>query len=142
MAELTDLNSLWSRLLAQDSQVAENEYHDYREKLTRSLGTARRYERIAYWVCAVSGVTMFLLMFVGGSGVVGGFDPWDKDATVDRTKCDLCHFIHPVLAAARVVLLAFQTNHSAGRGKSARYPDTANCRPTGLDAKRHSFADE
>ena len=81
MAELTDLNSLWSRLLTQDSQVAENEYHDYREKLTRSFGTARRSERIAYWICAVSGVTMFLLMFVGGSGVVGGFDPWDKDAT-------------------------------------------------------------
>ena len=56
MAESPDLNSLSSRLLAQDSLVAENEYRDYREKLARSLDAARRNERIAYWVCAVSGV--------------------------------------------------------------------------------------
>ena len=81
MAESPDLNSLSSRLLAQDSLVAENEYRDYREKLARSLDAARRNERIAYWVCAVSGVISFLLMFVGGSGVMGDFDPWSKDAT-------------------------------------------------------------
>ena len=97
MDEPTDLNSLWSRLLAQDSQVAENEYRDYREKLTRSLGTARRNERIAYWVCAVSGVTMFLLMFVGGSGVVGGFDPWDKDATPLLIALGVIYVISSVL---------------------------------------------
>lgn len=81
MAESQDLNLLASSLVAQDAIVNSDQYRDYRENLTRALATALHRERIAYWVCAVSGVLSFGLTFVGGSGVVGSFDPYSKDAT-------------------------------------------------------------
>lgn len=81
MAEQNPMNSLSSQLLAQESSNADPQYREYREQLARALSTARRRERIAYWICAVSGPISFALMFVGGSGILGSFDPWDKTAT-------------------------------------------------------------
>jgi len=85
MAESCELNLSAASLLAQDTVAKSDQYRDYREKLTRSLESARRRERIAFWVCVVSGVLSFGLMFVGGSGVAGSFDPTDKNATTLST---------------------------------------------------------
>lgn len=81
MAEQNHQESLSSQLLALDRRETDDQYVDYREKLTRALAAARRHERINYWICAVTGPVSMVLMFVGGSRVVGSFDPWDKEAT-------------------------------------------------------------
>src|SRR6186713_2601056 len=81
MTHATDPKNLSLELLDQDRSLSEHDYAQYREKLTRRIEAARRTERIAFWVCAVSAVLSFSLMFVGGSGVIGAFDPWSKDAT-------------------------------------------------------------
>lgn len=81
MAEQDPVVSFSTQLLAQDSSNADPRYRKYRERLAHALDTARRRERIAYWICAVTGPISFALMFVGGSGVLGSFDPWSKEAT-------------------------------------------------------------
>ncbi|MFO0821418.1 MAG: hypothetical protein U1A77_25975 [Pirellulales bacterium] len=81
MAERIQQESISSQLLALDARETDDQYVEYRQKLTRALDAARRSERIAYWICAVTGPISMVLMFVGGSRVVGSFDPWDKDAT-------------------------------------------------------------
>ena len=81
MAEHNSMKSISSQLLAHDARETGDQYLDYRNQLTRALDAARRSERIAYWICAVSGPVSVVLMFVGGSKVLGSFDPWSNDAT-------------------------------------------------------------
>lgn len=76
-----DSNSVSSKWLAQDPWIQGGDYDDYRAKLARTIDSAEGRERLAFWVCAVSGVVSFLLLFVGGSEVTGSFDPWSKSAT-------------------------------------------------------------
>lgn len=82
MAQSGNSGSTAATWLAQDDWLQESVYTAYRSQLAQQLETARRRERLAYWVCAVAGVLSFTLMFVGGSRVLGSFDPWDKSATV------------------------------------------------------------
>jgi hypothetical protein len=81
MTYANDSKTLSSQLLAQDRSLSEGDYEKYRTNLTRRIESARRTEQIAYWICAVSGVVSLCLMFVGGSKILGDFDPWSKDAT-------------------------------------------------------------
>lgn len=81
MAEHNSMKSISSQLLAHDARETGDQYQDYRNQLTRALDAARRSERIAYWICAVTGPLSVALMFVGGSKVLGSFDPWSNDAT-------------------------------------------------------------
>ncbi len=70
------------QLLQQDQPFSESEYKEYRMKLEDALTAARRRERLvghAAWVSFLIGV---VLMFVGGSRVVGDFDPWSREATI------------------------------------------------------------
>ena len=70
------------QLLQQDQPFSESEYKEYRMKLEDALTAARRRERLvghAAWVSFLIGV---VLMFVGGSRVVGDLDPWSRDATI------------------------------------------------------------
>jgi hypothetical protein len=97
MAESHELDLSPASLLAQDAIATSDQYRDYREKLTRSLQSAQRRERIAFWVCAVSGVLSFVLMFVGGSGVVGSFDPTDKNSTILSTILAVIHVASMIL---------------------------------------------
>lgn len=75
-------DSLATKLLEQDWLPLDRDYGAYRVRLAQSIESAKRRERIAFWVCAVSGVIGFSLMFVGGTRVVGSFDPWSDDATM------------------------------------------------------------
>ena len=81
MTHPTELKTLSVHLLAEDRSLSARDYEEYRATLTRRIAAARRTERIAYWVCVVSGVISFVLMFIGGSKVAGDFDPWSKEAT-------------------------------------------------------------
>ena len=49
--------------------------------LELALSRAQRRETIAFHVCWVSMLVAMVLMFVGGSRVVGSFDPYDVTAT-------------------------------------------------------------
>ena len=51
-------------------------------KLENALTKAERREKLTAWIAAASFVVALVLMFVGGSKVLGDFDPWGKDATV------------------------------------------------------------
>lgn len=61
-------------------QVHETRYEEHRMNLEFALNRAERNERNTGYVCAIAFVVSFVLMFVGGSQVLGAFDPYDKDA--------------------------------------------------------------
>ncbi len=73
--------SLSSAMLGQEALLAGERYAEYRTALAAKLDQAERREHTTYWVCIVTGVTSFTLMFVGGSRLFGSFDPWDAGAT-------------------------------------------------------------
>lgn len=73
-------NSFAAQLLQQDHSVPETAYQEYRMKLEHALTVAERRQKLAYWIAMVTGPIALVLMFVGGSGVAGAFDPTDRDA--------------------------------------------------------------
>lgn len=80
MAEVPKPNSSLGEGLLREETVNESDYEEYRMNLELALNRAERYERITFHVCWSSLLLAFVLMFVGGSQVVGAFDPFDKDA--------------------------------------------------------------
>lgn len=73
-------NDFRAELLRQDEAV-DSEYERYRRKLELALSKAEQTERLVSWLAAVSFAIAFALMFVGGSRVVGSFDPTEQGAT-------------------------------------------------------------
>jgi hypothetical protein len=69
-------------LLRQDEPLHESEYKEYRMKLENSLNRAERNEKLVGWIAGACFAVAVALMFVGGSRVLGSFDPWDRDATI------------------------------------------------------------
>lgn len=69
-----------SLLHRQDESLSDSEYKDYRMNLMNALNAAERKEKLAAAVGAAAFATALVLMFVGGSRIVGDFDPWSKDA--------------------------------------------------------------
>ena len=71
-----------AQLLQQDEPVSDTQYKEYRMKLDIALTKAERREQVARHVVVVSCVVSFALMLVGGSRILGDFDPWSRDATI------------------------------------------------------------
>ncbi|MHB8969217.1 MAG: hypothetical protein ACYC4N_02040 [Pirellulaceae bacterium] len=71
-----------TRLLQQDQPFSESQYKEYRMKLEDALTAAQRRERRVGHAAWMSFLIAGVLMFFGGSRVVGSFDPWSRDATV------------------------------------------------------------
>jgi hypothetical protein len=69
-----------SRLLQQDESLSDSKYQEYRMKLENALRVAERREKLAGRVVVASCVITVTLMFVGGSRLLGDFDPWSKEA--------------------------------------------------------------
>lgn len=76
-----DPDRIGSRLLSLDEPPNDPSYPEYRMNLENALATAERRERIAGNVAAASFAIGLLLMFVGGTRLIGDFDPWSKEAT-------------------------------------------------------------
>lgn len=74
-------NSLGAALLREDTPN-KSEYEEYRMNLKLALNRAERRERITFHVCWVSMLLAFGLSFVGGSKILGSFDPYDDTATL------------------------------------------------------------
>jgi hypothetical protein len=82
MANTHDPGRFASELLRQDEPLSDSEYQEYRRKLENALTAADRREKRAGRIVVASGVISLTLMFVGGSKLLGDFDPWSKDANV------------------------------------------------------------
>jgi hypothetical protein len=81
MTDSHDPSRFASELLRQDEPLSDSEYQEYRGKLENALMTTARREKRAGRFLIASLVISFTLMFVGGSKLLGSFDPWSKDAT-------------------------------------------------------------
>jgi len=73
-------NRFASQLLQQDESLTDSEYKEYRMNLENALRAAERKEQLAGYVAAASFAVALALMFVGGSKILGDFDPWSKNA--------------------------------------------------------------
>lgn len=81
MTDSQQRNPFVTQLLRQDHSLKETEYKEYRMQLEQALTRTERREKLTLRVAFITGPLAFVLLIIGGSGVVGGFDPWDKDAT-------------------------------------------------------------
>ncbi len=72
-------DSLGERLLREE-RLDKSEYEEYRMNLETALTRALRMEKITFHVCWGALVLAMILMFVGGSQIVGAFDPFDNNA--------------------------------------------------------------
>jgi hypothetical protein len=75
-------SSFRKQLLQQDEPLNESEYKKYRTNLEDALNRAERNEKLVGRIAVICFVVAVALMFVGGSRVLGSFDPWDNNATV------------------------------------------------------------
>src|SRR5262245_63122868 len=75
-------NRLAAQLLQLDRPLSDSQYKEYRMSLENALTLAERRERLIGRIAGTAFVVGMILMFVGGSKIVGAFDPWSKDATI------------------------------------------------------------
>ncbi|APW63697.1 hypothetical protein [Paludisphaera borealis] len=80
MADSHHTRRFTSQLLQQDESLSDSQYKDYRMNLENALTAAERKEQLAAYVGAASFAVALMLMFVGGSAILGDFDPWSKNA--------------------------------------------------------------
>jgi hypothetical protein len=93
MASRHDETSFASRLLRQDEPLSDAQYQEYHRKLEGAFRAAERRERLAGRVVIGSCVVSLTLMFVGGSKLLGAFDPWSKDATIWSVAAGVVYFL-------------------------------------------------
>jgi len=81
MAKPGERTDLAAALLRHDSFPSEAQYQEYRHMLDKALQRAER--RLAWTGRVVIGSAMIslTLLFIGGSKLLGDFDPWSKGAT-------------------------------------------------------------
>lgn len=66
--------------LLQAEPFNQSDYEEYRMNLKLALTRAERWERTTFHVCWVALALTCILMFVGGTEVVGAFDPYSDNA--------------------------------------------------------------
>ena len=81
MADRDQSAPLGAKLLGLEEPANGTYYGEYRMNLESALVTAERRERITTYVAGISFIVGVALMFVGGTRIVGDFDPWSKEAT-------------------------------------------------------------
>ena len=82
MANSYSIRRFASQLLEQDEPLTDVQYQEYRRKLERALRVAERREKWAYWTVVASIVMSCTLALIGGSRLLGDFDPWSKEANI------------------------------------------------------------
>lgn len=80
MVELPRQNNSLGAALLREETPDKSEYEEYRMNLELALNRSERFARITFHVCWVSFLTASVLMFVGGTHIVGSFDPYDNTA--------------------------------------------------------------
>src|SRR5262245_41591547 len=97
MASNLEPKDFAARLLQQEEPVNEEKYQEYRLKLENALTAAERRLKVTGWVVVVSCVISLTPMFIGGSKVIGDFDPWSRDATTASLALGAVFLIATVL---------------------------------------------
>lgn len=80
MTDSSRPNRFQTQLLRQDQTLNDTQYKEYRMQLEQTLSRVERREKIAMWVAYIAIPLSVVLSFVGGSGVIGAFDPYDPRA--------------------------------------------------------------
>lgn len=80
MLEPGGLKRSLSAALLRAETLDKSKYEEYRMNLELALNRAERFEKIAFHTCWASLLVAVVLSFVGGSKVVGSFDPYDERA--------------------------------------------------------------
>ena len=83
--------------------------------LESALDRAERNERLIYHACWISMLIAAALMFVGGSRILGSFDPWDDRANPFSIALGVVYVLASVIAA-----LTFASYYSRMRPTSRR----------------------
>lgn len=124
MAQPEDLKPFASRLLGQDSPPSDAQYKEYRMKLDLALDLSRRREVIVGRIAVVSFVVSLTLMFVGGSRVIGDFDPWSRQATPLSILAGLVYVLATITCALSLASY-FSRFRPATRAAEERLRDAA-----------------
>lgn len=93
MPKLPANNPFVSQLLRQDQAVSETSYQEYRMQLEQQLQRAEWLEQITRRVAVSTGILLVTLMFVGGSRLVGSFDPWSNNANAISISLGVVYLI-------------------------------------------------
>lgn len=95
--------SFSEQLLQQESSFQQTRYQEHRMNLEEQLNRLEIREKHVLSACKILLVITFILMFVGGSEVLGGFDPWNENANILSVTLGLLYLICavscPMLAA-------------------------------------------
>jgi hypothetical protein len=83
MADPRATRGFASRLLRQDERLSDAQYQEYRTKLEAALTAAELRVKVLGWVVVASGVLMLTAMLLSAGKLLGDFDPWSKEATVE-----------------------------------------------------------
>jgi uncharacterized membrane protein len=86
-----------SRLLGQEVLPSEAEYREYRHRIEDLLARAERRVRLTGFVVVGSCLTSLVLLYVGGSKLLGDFDPWSPKATVWSIAAGIAYWISVTL---------------------------------------------
>lgn len=97
MAKQNDPGRFKSQLLQQDEPLNESKYQEYRENLEKAFRTAERRLVLTGWVVVISGVISLSLLFVGGSKLIGDFDPWSKNANIASIAAGVVFILASIL---------------------------------------------
>jgi hypothetical protein len=97
MANRHDPSRFVARLLGQDDPLSDAQYQEYRRGLDDALRAAERRERLAGRVAVGSCAVSLTLMFVGGSKLIGDFDPWSKGASVVSVAAGVVYLLATTL---------------------------------------------
>lgn len=81
MFEVPNRKNSFGDALLREEPINEPDYKEYRMNLELALNRAERFERITFHVFWVTFLLSWCLAFVGGTQVVGGFDPYNQNAT-------------------------------------------------------------
>ncbi len=75
-------NRLASQLLQLDEPLTDRQYKEYRMSLESALTLAQSRQKLTGRIAVTAFAVAMILMFVGGTKLVGDFDPWSDDSTL------------------------------------------------------------
>lgn len=121
-------------LLQHEDPLKDSEYKEYRMRLEDALTSAERKERLTGTVAVACFAVALVLMFAGGSRVLGSFDPWSKDATFISVTLGVIYCI-----AAVVFWIALASYFSRFRPKTRQARE--NIRDASISELRHEISE-
>lgn len=115
MTNTPSAKRLADQLLLQDESLNSPQYEEHRMQLELELERAESRERWAHRIGIASMVLAAVLLPLGGSGLLGSFDPWDADANFLSVLLGIVYVV-----AASACALAIAAYYSRFRPRTRR----------------------